>query len=830
MYVKTLPTPEPNIGPGTLDLYADGPKGLTFRRIVGFDLEAHLITRGRSTPRLVVATMAGPGPMPDWVRALAEGSEDALVYEERCPYLDEQSWGALWGRSLAERAMALMLGWAEVISGVNLAFDATTSAANYPDLLESWAIAYAEGRCTDASLRETLLSIGTGRLRFDARLPTAQKEGTANPRYGLAQLVMANFGVDLSGEKSSTKDPAAYADHLPSVGSDEPWRLRYCQLDGIPIRSWPARAVEYAVEDAAWSWRVICKQVLPNEGVTSEDYDAISTDLGGVVDEVRQARAAFALSLIAAWGPRADAERVALWDAEVTPYVDIAQALGRGNLPGAQEAIRALREPLEAALAAADTDPARHAAEEALEDFDETFGAVLDLDLYPGVPWIRTVVKKDGTKHKDDGTGDKKALMGRVAAAYRTRGVSPPLTEKGQERARDGATDETLLGYVSTAEDTLVESGDVLLVAFAACMSAVKMKNQYVPLLWQAVNAPFTTYFNALMATGRTSGSDGMQQPPRKGRYRESFVARPGKVLASVDYSQVELCALGQLWLWLFGESDMADAINAGLDLHVVFGLLYDKLAAALDAEGFEADDFEGRYARAMQAKENKKDPLAKILKDARQWAKAGNFGFGGGMGAKAQVVAAKASYGVILTEEQAEIQKGSWVSRWRQAALWFSRASTLTKNHNRETTVRHYVSGRVRAACDYSTSMNTLFQGLTADGAKMAMFALICVCYLGPDSPATKTTFAPLGLDPADFGVLWGVRIWNFIHDEFLYEGDAATGHLWAPAASRIQVAAMKVFIPDVAIEAPPALMTRWLKAAEPKYDADGKLVPWDS
>lgn len=799
---KTLPTPPPDFGLGAVCLYDfDGePKP---KKIVGFDLEAHLITRGRSLPRLVVATFAGPGPLPPWILAAREAFPDEVyAYEEQDPYHDVKAWAAAVGRPVAEMALRGMLEWADIITGVNVAFDAATSGANYPALLPAWFAAYHDGRVTDASLRETLLSIATGRLRYDTRLPTAQKTGTANPRYGLAALVMANFGVDLSGDKAKTKDPKEYAERLPYYGSDEPWRLRYALLDGVPVKAWPAKALDYAIEDAAWAWRVVCKQVAPWSGeLFSPDDDPIATQVGGVVDEVRQARAAFCLALISAWGPRADEERVRLWETEIDRYVAVAQALGRGNLPAAQEAIQALRE----------AQP-----EDALREFDETFGGVLALDLFPGQPWLRTVRKKDGSLHKDDGSTDTKVLGARVEEAYRALGKPVPTTETGK---------------VSLKEEVLVESGDPILVAYSACLSAQKMKNQYVPLLWEAVENPFTTYFSALMATGRTSGTDGMQQPPRMGRYRESFKARPGKVFASIDYSQVELCALGQIWLWLFGESDMADAINDGRDLHVLFGIAFAPLDAALTTEGFAPEDIEGRYQRALRAKDDKKDPLHRLVKySARQWGKSANFSFGGGMGPKAQVVAAKNSYGVVMSEDQAREQKATWAERWSQAPAWFSMAAQATSGPTGTTCVTHWGSGRVREDCDYSTSMNTRFQGLAADGAKLAMFALCCAMYLGPDDPTTQAALRDIGLDAAEFGPLWGVRIWNFIHDEFLYEGDAETAHIWAPLASRIQVAAMRAFIRDVAVEAPAALMTRWLKAADPKFDANGKLVPWDS
>jgi hypothetical protein len=40
--------------------------------------------------------------------------------------------------------------------------------------------------------------------------------------------------------------------------------------------------------------------------------------------------------------------------------------------------------------------------------------------------------------------------------------------------------------------------------------------------------------------------------------------------------------------------------------------------------------------------------------------------------------------------------------------------------------------------------------------------------------------------------------------------------------------VEAMRAYTPDVRQEAPPALMTRWYKDADPVYTPDNTLIPW--
>jgi DNA polymerase-1 len=103
--------------------------------------------------------------------------------------------------------------------------------------------------------------------------------------------------------------------------------------------------------------------------------------------------------------------------------------------------------------------------------------------------------------------------------------------------------------------------------------SIQKLKGTYVDALPALVNAStgrvHTTFNQAVAATGRLSSSDpNLQNIPIRtplGReIRSAFVAEPGCLLISADYSQIELRVLAHL----SGDAALVDAFKAGVDIH----------------------------------------------------------------------------------------------------------------------------------------------------------------------------------------------------------------------------------------------------------------------
>jgi DNA polymerase-1 len=124
-----------------------------------------------------------------------------------------------------------------------------------------------------------------------------------------------------------------------------------------------------------------------------------------------------------------------------------------------------------------------------------------------------------------------------------------------------------------------------------------KLKGTYIdalPLLVHAGTGRVHTSFNqAVAATGRLSSSDpNLQNIPVRtelGReIRRAFIADPGCVLISADYSQIELRVLAHL----SGDQALIDAFKRGEDIH-------DRTADAI----FGADSTKDRKERRAVAK-----------------------------------------------------------------------------------------------------------------------------------------------------------------------------------------------------------------------------------
>lgn len=346
---------------------------------------------------------------------------------------------------------------------------------------------------------------------------------------------------------------------------------------------------------------------------------------------------------------------------------------------------------------------------------------------------------------------------------------------------------KTSSGAVSTAREVLEASGDPTLAALSKYGAVEKILNTYVPVLEGGTVRPINPSY-WLAESGRTTcRNPNVQNQPRMGGVRECWIPRDGWVYVGCDYHIAELCALAQVCYDWFGASKMLEAINLGRDLHVV---------TAASILGIPYEEAEARRARGD-----------KEVKQARQLAKAANFGFPGGLGVSSFVDFARASYGLEISLDDAKALKATWLESYPELAQYFRRIGDRCGVAGEFTAVQ-VRSGRKRGGCGFCDGANTYFQGLVADGGRDAVYRTV---------RATHT--------PGD--VLAGCRVVAFIHDEIILEAPAARGHDAAHRLSEIMVSAMTTWCPDVTIRATPHLMSRWYKDAEPVFEG-GRLVPW--
>jgi DNA polymerase I len=128
---------------------------------------------------------------------------------------------------------------------------------------------------------------------------------------------------------------------------------------------------------------------------------------------------------------------------------------------------------------------------------------------------------------------------------------------------------------VSTAQEVLEELAQTheMPGLVLKWRSIQKLKGTYVDalpaLVHPATGRVHTTFNQAVAATGRLSSSDpNLQNIPIRtplGReIRAAFIAEPGFVLISADYSQIELRVLAHL----SGDAALTEAFTQGLDIH----------------------------------------------------------------------------------------------------------------------------------------------------------------------------------------------------------------------------------------------------------------------
>lgn len=795
------------------------------RRAVAFDVETHLIQQGILAPPLVCGAFATL----NWSTG--------------------EVGGILFGKGEALGGFVELLESDNIIVTAHGVFDLLVCAVEWArsgvDMMPLIFDKMNRGEIYDVLLAEQLHALARGHMGTH---PNGQKfkskKGKQTSYYSLDTVNRLVLGVE-------------------TAKLNDEWQKRYHELENIPIADWPYTARQYPIDDVCNTLKPALVQVgyWPRPHVSGGkrvEGRALRVEPAENLHNLNaQQQAEWAMYLGAAWGFSVDGEYVA-------------ELYERTNA----ERMELLPKWLEAGL----RKPKRDPEDEHATSQDLTFTREMIVRAYGATeicPHCGAVCGEcAGVGHVPSAQAIKNAAAGKPPPKRATK-KCPGCA--GDGRARCGPCNNTGLdfseidvpytlcddrengcgesgphlcegvepprwrGGVKYGRDVLFESGDETLGEYAQWDEKKKIVETYIPYLQKGVGAPLTLKPNVLVETGRTSYGDVIGQFPREGGVREAIVARAGYTLSSTDYGQLELFTHAQSCLWLLGWSQLADALNDDIELHV-------KLAAQMGGITYA----EGMHLKAL------KDAFLLAL---RQAAKPGNYGFPGGMGGAKLVIQQRTSgpntpaagapfliqhngeltpgykglrFCVLVRGRErcgdekitsrrgrplpptcvecveiAEEMRDEWFKMLPENRAYFKLVGDQVDNPGY---VIQHVSRRKRGGVYFTNAANGYFQGLAADGAKLALYRVAYECYVDRNS------------------WLYGSRPIFFSHDEIVAEHPSDRAHEAATRIGEIMVDSMREYLPDVGknLTADPALMLRWYKGAEGVYDANGRLIPW--
>jgi len=774
-------------------------------RIVGFDTETHLITEAEPIPPLVCITFSEP------------------------PYI----YGGTHESKLegARKLIDYLVDDNTIIVGHNVFYDISVIIrffSEYEPKYELdihkffWAKIRA-GKIRDTGVTSKLVAIQKDWLRFDPKMGGPSE-------FSLAALVQRHLDKHMEGKEG-----------------EDVWRKRYSELDGIPIDKWEKAAIDYPIDDAK---------------LTRDLYVYLIHKYDTSTDEVFQVESSWVLHKMGVWGIATDAERAKILDEKVTPIIKECQKelIKEGFLRPPEYSVR--RDLLKAAILEefGDRTPKTAGGDVSLSAkifaqcknntileylkakpfLDEiraignTLGELpVSFPLEQKKKLINDYIEKQknleyicsiGLVDLEEPTQNKEAIREVIIEHFRIdKGNGEydykevPLTDAADKLKLEELVEvlqdvDKLRKMVSTDRETILQVPR--LEKLAEMGEFYKIKTTYIPVFKQGnVLHP---HWNPLVASGRVSvANPNLNNLPREHGVRECFKARPGYVYVTADYSQAELCSLSQICTDLFGYSRMGEAIKGGQDLHLL-------LASQILNITYKEAEERHVAAKSRDKRNATKEELAldKEILDARQMAKAANFGYPGGLGPDKFVAYAWTSYKVKLTRQVAIDLKALWLETYPEISEFFSYVSGKLGRKNRQGwadkesskfDVTQHRSGRIRGKVGFCDGLNTFFQGLTADGAKYAKNLISYEMHCNPNSP------------------LYGSRIVAFIYDEILMECPEDKAHDAAMELVRLMLEGMKVFLPDIPSKVEVEMMRRWIKAAKALY-VNGKLVPVDA
>jgi DNA polymerase I-like protein with 3'-5' exonuclease and polymerase domains len=574
------------------------------------------------------------------------------------------------------------------------------------------------------------------------------------------------------------------------IDKDDPFRLRYSELLD---RSWDSVDVgffRYAIKDAIATrklWdvlrRIAADLIKPFEG----DLLSGAVDQFGILTESLQVRGAIALSEIERNGVALDRSLVESTRKKLSEEIE-----------SLIEQIRSLPET------------------EGLFKYSRSGGLVLTASMKPATNQGRLLEILEAISEE--------LLLEDVPQSEKTKKITSSIKYWGQYSERS-----------------------VFLSLWVRLEEVAKLFQFFAGLKSERIHPRYTT----LVRTGRTSASGpNIQQLPRTGGFREMIVPSRGSLLLGIDYSAIELRTLAAVLERRYGRSRLADVLREGVDPHAFtasmfrgvsldeFSRLVDRkklrqqakalnfgIPGGLGAKSLvsyaattygvdlsleEATLFRDRLIGEIYPELGeylKEDSIGTLSSNLRTSAfrVRSCFDSDGTFGAVRRIVSGKG-------RSSGEAYGEAFVSR-----IWDS-LRTLNQNPKLRDLIAQRqggdllfrelffspvvtITGRLRGRVGFSQSRNTPFQGIAADGAKIALWNLFRS----------------------------GFRVVAFIHDEFLIELPVDSDHTEeASRIDRILCESMERLSGSVPISCEYALSERWYKEAEAVFDDRKKLRLW--
>lgn len=618
-----------------------------------------------------------------------------------------------------------------------------------------------------------------------------------------------------------------------SVDKSDTYRMRYGELLGV--EDWDSVEpgfFSYAARDAVATWYAW-------QGV-SDAARRVASEHGagtqwGLLTETIQLKAAIALGRIEKRGFALDRAQIERVETELQDRIDELVKEVDKLCPGYFKRRKPKRGKMQSLPLGIRDERSREACN-SLPALLRDNGTDIRMEKTESI--LRT---KSGAPSKSvKALGAKLEEVAREIGEDIDREVKPPLTEKGNISA-------------STKEWEEWKSFHPFLSAWIDLEQAVKTAQFFKGLQGSEVHPRYTT----MVRTGRTSCSDpNIQQIPRSGGLREAFIARPGHLLLIIDYAFLELRTLAAVCEAKYGKSVLANVIREGVDPHVYTAALVNAMELdefkglkksnpskfKSDRQAAKAVNFGvpgglgaislSAYAKATygvemgieEAREFRRKLIEEVypelstyLSDDASQCLALQLG--------CRVSDIKAALGdhpaSVLgarnivrgmthkrdgTPYNPDYIKRVWdgliaINEYPELAFYLSlrRGSEALARRLFSTSVVT-LTGRVRGRVGYSQARNTPFQGLAADGAKLALWRLI------------REGFNPVA----------------FVHDEVVIEVEEGANHAaLARQVEGILNGEMESVCGSVPIGSEYALARCWSKGASAKFDEEGRLIP---